>query len=64
MHCPHQATPTSNDWLATPIPSIRQPEPNLHRMLGEEPRRLKKKTSTKCAPWMHARATLAVRRGA
>ena len=43
MHCPHQATPTSNDWLATPIPSIRQPEPNLHRMLGEEPRRLKKK---------------------
>lgn len=43
MHCPHQATPTNNDWLATPIPSIRQPEPNLHRMLGEEPRRLKKK---------------------
>ena len=43
MHCPHQATPTNNGWLATPIPSIRQPEPNLHRMLGEEPRRLKKK---------------------
>ena len=50
MHCPHQATPTSNGWLATPIPSIRQPEPNLHRMLGEEPRRLKKKDFDEMRP--------------
>lgn len=50
MHCPPQATPTNNDWLATPIPSIRQPEPNLHRMLGEEPRRLKKKDFDEMRP--------------
>ena len=56
MHCPHQATPTDNDWLSTPIPSIRQPEPNLHRMLGEEPRRLKKKDFDEMRSVVDARA--------
>ena len=56
MHCPHQATPTNNGWLATPIPSIRQPEPNLHRMLGEEPRRLKKKDFDEVRSVVDARA--------